>query len=63
MSQLLDMLPLGPNSSIATMMRPVSHRTNKMKAPIMTIAGNNRRCAINQKSPRMKMIVSEATVM
>lgn len=62
-SQLLDILPLGPNSSIATMIRPVNQRTNRIKAPIMTIAGSKRRCAINQKRPKMKRMVRPETVM
>jgi hypothetical protein len=34
-----------------------------MKALIMTMAGNSRRSAMSQKSPSIKRIVSEATVM
>lgn len=62
-SQLLDTEPDGPNSSIETTTRPVSHRTKRIKAPIMTIAGRSRRSAMSQKSPKMKTMVSAETVM
>jgi hypothetical protein len=62
-SQTLEMDPDGPNSSMDTMISPVSHSTNSMKAPIMTIAGKRRRWAMSQKSPPIKTIESAVTVM
>lgn len=62
-SHILDTDPDGPKSSTDTMIRPVSHKTKSIKAPIMTMAGSRRRSAMSQKRPTMKMIVREATVM
>lgn len=61
--QVLWMAPLGPQSSSETTTRPTIHRTKSIKAPIMTMAGSNRRWAINQKTPNMKRIAMAPTVM
>lgn len=61
--QLLCTEPLGPNSWIATTTSPTSHSTKSMNAPIMTMEGSSRRCAISTNMPTMKMTPSEPTVM
>jgi hypothetical protein len=63
MSQLLDIDPDGPNSSMAVTIRPVVQRMNMMKPPIMTMAGSKRRFAISQKRNMMKQMSRHDTVM
>lgn len=55
--------PVGPHSSMLMMTRPTSHSTKNMKAPIITMDGRRRRCAISHSNITMKPTVKTETVM
>jgi hypothetical protein len=60
--QLLFTLPDGPHSCMLMTIKPTSHRTKRMKDPMITMPGRSWRCEISQSMTMMKNTASAETV-